>query len=205
MWAIKVARLPLAARSWLDTAAQEIGRSPDKIVELFPGAARGVGGSGDAIMLAREKLFTVLLAATGDEAAGALAEKLYRWGDTDERLAVLRGLEVAALRGELGPTTTATGVGLAEDALRCNDPRLVTAALAGFGTRFLSQHAWRDGVMKLVFMGVPLREVPGLPTRVDAELARMATDYISERRAAGRSVPADVERLLTANTTEAPT
>lgn len=117
---------------------------------------------------------------------------------------MLRGLETLALDDKLGPVVTTTGVGLAEDALRCNDPRLVTAALGGFGARFLAQHAWRHGVMKLIFMDVPLRGISGLVTRVDAELGRMAADYISERRAAERSVSADVEMLLrlTATATE---
>jgi sugar phosphate isomerase/epimerase len=206
MWAINLARLPAAARSWINTAAETITSAPDKILELFGGAARGVAAAESpsrATLLAREKLLTALVNRAGDEQAAALIEKLYQWGDTDERVAVLRGLETAALHGRLGPIATATGVKLAQDALRCNDPRLVTAALSGFGTRFLAQHDWRHGVMKLVFMGVPLGDVPGLHTRVDAELARMATDYVSERSAAGRSVPVDVELLLAAKTTEA--
>lgn len=95
---------------------------------------------------------------------------------------------------------------LAEDALRCNDPRLVGAALGGFGTRFLAQPTWRHGVMKLIFMEVPLRAVPGLRIRADAELSRMATDYINERTAAGRPVSADVRMLqqLAATMTEVP-
>lgn len=203
MWAINLARLPAAARSWIDTAAAEIRRSPDKMVELFPGATRGVAGSSAATLLAREKLFTTVVAATSDATAGPLIEKLYRWGDSDERLAVLRGLEIAALDGGLGPIACATGVALVEDALRCNDPRLVAAALGGFGGRFLAQHAWRHGVMKLVFMEVPLRAVYGLTNRVDAELGRMANDYVSERCAAGRSISDDVKMLqrLTASET----
>lgn len=206
MWAIKLAGLPVPARSWIDTAVAEIGRSPDKIVELFPGATRGVAGSSDAALLAREKLFTALV-AEGDTVAAPLIEKLYRWGDSDERLAVLRGLEIAALNGQLGSDACTTGVALVEDALRCNEPRLVAAALGGFAARYLSQHAWRHGVMKLIFMEVPLRAVAGLHNRADAELGRMANDYVSERCAAGRSVSDDVKMLqrLTSIQTEVAT
>jgi sugar phosphate isomerase/epimerase len=199
MCAINMARLPAAARSWVDTATAEVSGSPEAILDVFPGAARAVAKASavgeDAALRARVKLLGTLVAAAGDETAAALIEKLYRWGDTDERLAVLRGLETSALDGQLGPIACATGVGLAQDALRCNDPRLVTAALGGFGAKFLTQHDWRHGVMKLVFMDVPLERVAGLRIRADAELARMATDYISERCAAGRSVSADVEML----------
>ncbi|WP_204080925.1 TIM barrel protein [Mycobacterium riyadhense] len=203
MWAISLARLPIAARSWIETAAAEIRRSPDKIVELFPGATRGVAGSSSATLLAREKLFATLVAEISDATAAALIEKLYRWGDTDERLAVLRGLGILALDGRLGPSACTAGVALVEDALRCNDPRLVAAALGGFGAQFLAQHVWRHGVMKLVFMEVPLRAVYGLRNRVDAELGRMANDYVNERCAAGRSVSDDVamlQRLTSAET-----
>lgn len=208
MRAIRLARLPVRTRSWIDTAAAEVGRAPDKIVELFPGATRGVAGSSesDAALLAREKLFTTLV-AQDDTVAAPLIEKLYRWGDSDERLAVLRGLELSALNGELGPQARSTGQSLVEDALRCNEPRLVAAALGGFAARYLSQHAWRHGVMKLVFMEVPLRAVHGLPNRADAELGRMANDYVNERCAAGRSVSDDVRMLqrLTGTQTEVAT
>ncbi|OSC36686.1 EboA domain-containing protein [Mycobacterium decipiens] len=205
MWAISLARLSPGARSWIGSAAAEIGRSPDKVVEIFPGAVRGMVGAqapGGAILVARVQLLATLVSGTSDETAAALIEKLYRWGDTDERLAVLSGLEMTVLRGQLGPAACATGMELAQDALRCNDPRLVAAALGGFGARFLTQHAWRHGVMKLVFMDVPLSGVHGLHTRADDELGRMAADYVTERCAAGRSVSADVEMLqqLTART-----
>ncbi|KZS58452.1 TIM barrel protein [Mycobacterium ostraviense] len=207
MSAINRARLPIAARSWITDAAAEIRSGPDKILEIFPKAERWMSQvSGDAPLMARVHLLAMLVAEIPDDTAGPLVEKLYQWGDSDERLAVLRGLETAALDGNLGPVTTAAGVTLAEDALRCNDPRLVGAALGGFGGRFLAQHTWRHGVMKLIFMDVPLSAVYGLSIRADAELSRMATDYISERTAAGRPVAADVRMLqqLTATMTEVP-
>ncbi|KAA1248424.1 sugar phosphate isomerase/epimerase [Mycobacterium simiae] len=207
MSAITLARLPIAARSWIDNAAAEIRNDPDKILEIFPKAERWMSQiCGAATLMARVQLLTTLVAEIPDETAGPFIERLYQWGDSDERLAVLCGLEAAALDGNLGPVTTAAGVTLAEDALRCNDPRLVGAALGGFGTRFLAQHTWRHGVMKLIFMEVPLTAVSGLRIRADAELSRMATDYISERTAAGRPVSADVRMLqqLTATMTEVP-
>ncbi|CAM4214311.1 L-ribulose-5-phosphate 3-epimerase UlaE [Mycobacterium basiliense] len=205
MRAINLARLPIGTRSWIEDAAAEIRRSPDKIVERFSGAERAMSrASGDAALLARVQLLTTLVAETFDETVGPLIGKLYQWGDSDERLAVLRGLELSALDGRLGPVATAAGVELTEDALRCNDPRLVAAALGGFGSRFLGQHTWRHGVMKLIFMEVPLSAVYGLSNRADPELGRMVRDYISERRAAGRSVPDDAQTLqnLTATKSE---
>jgi hypothetical protein len=121
---------------------------------------------------------------------------LYHRGDAAERRGVLRGLDALAERGEVPPDVAATGVELADDALRANDQALVAAAAGPFGARYLDQHAWRHAVLKLVFMGVSLDAVAGLETRADGELARMAADFAAERRAAGRPVPPDVERLV---------
>ena len=87
------------------------------------------------------------------------------------------------------------------DALRTNDPRLVAAALGPFAAEHLDQHAWRHGVLKALFMGIPLDVVAGLERRADDELARMAVALIDERRAAGRAVSDDMPRLATITTT----
>ena len=47
-------------------------------------------------------------------------------------------------------------------------------------------------VLKALFNGVPLARVIGLTRRLNPDLARMATDYAAERRAAGRTIPADI-------------
>ena len=51
-------------------------------------------------------------------------------------------------------------------------------------------------VLKALFIGVPLARIVGLRRRLNADLSRMARDYASERRAAGRSVPADLSLAL---------
>jgi hypothetical protein len=47
-------------------------------------------------------------------------------------------------------------------------------------------------VLKAFFTGVGVARIVGLGGRRTAELRRMAEDYASERRAAGRSVPPDL-------------
>jgi hypothetical protein len=42
---------------------------------------------------------------------------------------------------------------------------------------------------------VSLTAASGLAARADDELARMARDFAAERRAAGRPVPTDLDRL----------
>ena len=51
-------------------------------------------------------------------------------------------------------------------------------------------------VLKAIFIGSPLSRIMGLDERINPELARMAEDYASERRAAGRSVPDDMSLII---------
>ncbi|HET9833515.1 MAG TPA: EboA domain-containing protein [Vicinamibacterales bacterium] len=51
-------------------------------------------------------------------------------------------------------------------------------------------------VLKALFIGVPLARIVGLRRRLNPDLSRMARDYAAERRAAGRSVPADLSFAL---------
>ena len=70
------------------------------------------------------------------------------------------------------------GVPLLHDAIRTNDTRLVAAALGPYA-RHLDDAAWRQAVLKCVFIGVPLAVVHDLDERADAELA-------ADARRAGR-------------------
>jgi hypothetical protein len=128
-----------------------------------------------------------LLNACGD-AAPQEAVELYRFGDASERRGVLRALDVLPFG--------ATGVSLVEDALRSNDTRLIAAALGPFGARVLDDQAFRQAVLKCVFVGLPVAGVAGLDRRADAELARMLAAFAHERVAAGRTVPGDIWPLI---------
>ncbi|MFF7994298.1 EboA domain-containing protein [Kitasatospora xanthocidica] len=131
------------------------------------------------------------LPTAGAELARTLDE-LYRNGDTAERLAVLRTLPLLDQTGRIGPDA----LPLTADALRTNDVRLVTAAMGPYAARHLDQSAWRQGVLKCVFTGIPLDTVAGLARRTDPELLRMFRAFAAERTAAGRPVPHDLRTLL---------
>lgn len=213
------ADLPLdqAGSDWLASALAEVARDPDSVTRAFAFAARRVGRAprqpdadpsgvvhGTVDDAARAALVVALAdrVGTGPDCAERLVS-LYRQGDAAERRGVLRGLDALTERGSLGGSDTdidagalvAAGLDLAADALRANDPSLVAAAVGPFGGRYLDQHTWRHAVLKLVFQGVSLAAVSGLAARADAELDRMARDFAAERRAAGRPVPTDLDRL----------
>lgn len=187
-----------APLGWLGRAVEEIRNDPARIRALLPAAGREVGrgplhpqqdpqglvhGTVDDAARAR------LLRALPSPALAAELPELYRYGDDAEKRGVLRALPSLDIAPEIG-------LALVSDALRANDIRLVAAAMGEYAAAHLDQHSWRHGVLKCVFVGVPLDAVARWRERIDAELRRMVTDYAEERRAAGREVPADVHRLL---------
>lgn len=178
-------RLTDDGRRWLDTATDRVRSDAAAIRVLFPAVGRNVG-RGAVEDAARVALLTALPSrgqALVDEVAA-----LYRYGDAAEKRGVLRALHLL----DIGDG----GLPIVQDALRTNDTRLVAAALGPYGAARLDAAAYRQGVLKCVFVGVPLAEIDGLDRRADAELARMLADFATERLAAGRDVPADVWLVL---------
>ncbi|SDI14113.1 EboA domain-containing protein [Nonomuraea jiangxiensis] len=175
---------------WLASAVARLMTDPDALERLFPAAGRHCGRAPlreapgwSADQAAR----ALLLAALPPDRLPAAVEAAYRQGDAGEKLAVLKALPLLPIGDAAVP--------LLGDALRTNDPRLVAAALGPYAAR-LDDAAWRQGVLKCVFMGVPLQRVHGLDERADAELAAMLDGFARERRAAGRPVPADALAVL---------
>ncbi|SFD97438.1 hypothetical protein SAMN04487819_10627 [Actinopolyspora alba] len=193
-------RIDETAGRWLDEALTDIATGARAIGTLFPAAGRKCGrgplvddaaesgtlrtwSSEDAV----RALLLTALPSTGSE-LGTEISALYRYGDAAEKRGVLRGAGVLREEAEL----VDAGLPLVRDALRSNDTGLIAAGMAEFGARHLDAPAYRQGVLKCVFLGIPLRDVSGVPERADAELARMLTDYARERSAAGREIPNDV-------------
>ncbi|WP_083927480.1 EboA domain-containing protein [Nocardiopsis prasina] len=193
------------ARTRLAALRAEVAEHPERVAVLFPAAARrvarGAGPSGDPTGaegptlddLVRADLLRVLAQALSPGDLAGEVNALYEYGDAEERRAVLHGLDRLDTRE---PEVAATARRLLADALRTNDTRLVAAAAASGTQALLDDHAWRQTVLKCLFVGVPLRLVAGVDERADAELARMCADFARERERAGRAVPADVHRVL---------
>lgn len=181
----------------LDPAAEEalaerldrIRRDPTSIRTMFPALAREVARD-DAV---RIEALAVLGETLADDQPRLLAEvrDLYRFGDGDERRAVLLSLHLLPVGDGARD--------LVDDALRTNDTRLAAAAVGAYGARVLDDAAWRQAVLKCLFTGVPLIAVHGLDARVDDDLIAMVSAFAHERRAAGRQIPADVHTLLDRN------
>ena len=69
------------------------------------------------------------------------------------------------------------------ESLACENP---------FPSRHFPEPGFNQLVLKSLFNDIALSRIMRLETRLNCELSRMANDYVSEREAAGRSVPADI-------------
>lgn len=146
------------------------------------------GARSSAAEVARVLLLAAAVKRSPDPFA-AVAE-WYRQGDNAEKQAVLRGIVVLpepARFVEVAVNACRTSVQSVFDAIACEN-------------RFPAEHftdlAFNQMVLKALFTGVALERIVDLERRKNEELARMAAGYASERHAAGRSVPADIDRVL---------
>ncbi|GAA3846606.1 EboA domain-containing protein [Sphaerisporangium flaviroseum] len=182
---------------WLKSSVERVRSDEGALDRLFPAAGRACGRApvpGEPGWTVDQVVRAELLRALPHTGArlGEILFELYAHGDAAERLAVLKSLPALAAHSGLGDA----GLPIVRDALRTNDARLVEAALGSYAAEHLPDHAYRQAVLKCVFIGVPLRAVAGLDRRADEELARMMAGYAEERLLAGRAVPPDVWPLV---------
>ena len=207
-------RLEPPAREWLARTSATVGAEPDRgaLLEAFTAATRRLGrarlapteeevarlgGAGVSWPIGTwgvdevGRILLLVAAATHwpEAELEALVEEGYRQGDGAERQAVLRalpllpaperflGIAVDACRSHIQPLF---------DAIACENP---------YPALHFPELNFNQMVLKALFTGVPLERILGLEGRLTPELSRMAADYASERRAAGRSVPPDIGRL----------
>lgn len=111
-------------------------------------------------------------------------------GDTREQLSWLRAVSVLPGAERFLPSVVdacRTNILPLFEAIACENP---------YPMRYFPERNFNQMILKALFNNVALSRVVGLPGRLNRELARMAGDYASERRAAGRSVPADISQAM---------
>ena len=118
-----------------------------------------------------------------------LVAEAYRTGDLNEKQAVLRALAFL-------PDAMAF-LEIAADGARSNALAIVEAVTCDnpYPSQYFSEDALNQMTMKALFNQLPLARFVGLPSRMNADLIRMARDYGNERRAAGRSISQDLAML----------
>ncbi|CAB3806302.1 hypothetical protein LMG28688_06329 [Paraburkholderia caffeinitolerans] len=171
----------LALASRHARAGVPLALTPD---ELHP-LNIGVPGWNPAQWSLLETLRIALLLASPDresDAFPAAFQHCFQFADHGESCALYRALPLLP-RGE-------RFVWRAREGCRSNMRSLFEAV--ALDSPYPAQHfddvAWRQLVIKAVFIDAPLWRVDGLDRRLSPELARMALDLADERRSAGRAV-----------------
>jgi hypothetical protein len=117
---------------------------------------------------------------------------LWRAAALRERQAILRVLALLPDPGRflaIALDAARTSTQPVFEAIACENP---------YPAAYFPESSFNHLVLKAVFTEVALARILGLVDRRNADLARMARDYASERRAAGRAVPADLALVMTA-------
>lgn len=168
-------------------------RFPGSVAGLAPDVRAQLHTSGIALPevwalsdLARGLLLLHAQHELAGEPGKALAIEVFRRGDSAERVALLRALPLLpepARFVELAIEACRTHVLEVFAAIACDNP---------FPAAHFPEPNFNQLAIKALFVELPLSRVLDWRARANPELRRMASDYAAERRAAGRSVPADV-------------
>lgn len=161
--------------------------SPDERVGL--GAVGSLGWTADA--LGRAGLLLVASAGVPEAEFEALVGACFDQGELGERRALLRALSLLPKPERFVPLAVEacrSHVQVLFEAIACENP---------YPAAFFPALNFNQLVLKALFLGISVERIVGLQDRLTAELARMARAYESERRTAGRSVPADIGLLVT--------
>lgn len=177
------------------TACARIGRQPFDLTDADRAALETAAPSVDFSLwshtdLLRLDLLLTRASALGEAACAEAAVACYEAGDASEQRSWLRGVSLLP--------SPAQYTALVIDACRTNILPVFEAVALGnpFPAEFLPDRNFNQMILKALFNGVPLARIHGLADRRNPELARMAGDYADERRAAGRTVPADIGLAL---------
>jgi hypothetical protein len=197
-----------AGLGWLaERAARLRGASArTALLEAFTGAARALGRAPLALSPEEQARLAIvdpelspsqwsvadagrawLLLEAGDP---SLVLAAYEEGDSAEQQSWLRALPLLPSPERYLPAAIdncRTNILPQFEALACENP---------YPARHFPDPNFNQLVLKALFNGIPTARITGLERRLNAELSRMASDYAAERRAAGRSVPADIGTVI---------
>jgi hypothetical protein len=183
----------IAFEAGFGAAGRRVGTAPvgDTTIESSDGRAWSVAGWGRD-EAARGLLLLEGMQRTPADEHVAWLDGIWRAGALRERQAVLRVLALLPEPARFLP--------IALDACRASTQPIFEAIACEnpYPAAYFPETSFNHLVLKAVFTEVALTRILGLADRRNADLARMAADYASERRAAGRPVPDDLALVMTA-------
>jgi hypothetical protein len=197
----------VSVRTWLDTAARAEPGSLDFRV-AYARAARKLGPEGKRPLTtvvtgianlrehwtlldgARWLSGSQVLGRLDDASGAAFVHDLFLAGELGEQVSLLRTLP--ALAGAQRFLATAV------EACRTNSVDVFEAITCenAYPAACFPELAYNQMVIKTIFLDLQVERIDGLDARITPELVRMAEGLGSERRAAGREVPPDIDYIV---------
>jgi hypothetical protein len=206
------ARAGESGGSWLEQTCASAGNDVDALCGAYTAASARVGRSSIQLDAALRQPFAsvdldvsrwttddvaraaLLLSAAARLSADAFADAAaacYERGDAREQQSWLRAVSLLpdpARFLRLTIDACRTNIIPVFEAIACENP---------YPSRYFPERNFNQMVLKSLFNSIALTRIVGLPRRLNSELSRMASDYAAERRAAGRTVPADIGLAMT--------
>ncbi len=201
-----------SASQWLNEALAAClpGRPVATLLRSYTAASRQVGHAPLAVSgqdlvpfadldirftqwTAADAARAALLLATGEvdpDRFRELALESYEQGDSREQQSWLRAIALYPQPERFTMTAIdacRTNIVPLFESIACENP---------FPARYFPERNFNQMVLKAFFNGIAIERIVNLSARLNSELSRMAADYVSEREAAGRTVPADIWIVL---------
>ncbi len=113
-------------------------------------------------------------------------KKAFRYGDENEQVAIIKGLDLIDEHGELVDLAILNG--------RTNSVTLFSAIALNncYPSKHYDSRAFYQLVLKALFMNLDISQMPGLEQRLSPELTHLAMDLVKERVAASRQPPISI-------------
>ncbi len=204
---IVLARAPENGKLWFQEQLERL--KPNAFRAVFAGAGRRLG---DALVvlddverrslaearlplpegwrlcdIGRAALLHAVCHQLRTEEQPAFIQKQFNRSDNREREAILKTLMMlpdAERFLSIAVDACRSHVQSVFEAIACENP---------YPSEYFPDANFNQLVLKAFFTGVKVERIVNLPERRSPELTRMANDYASERQAAGRRVPDDLE------------
>ena len=186
-------KLPAFLAAFTATA-RTLGRKPLGADDVcIAGASGDLPLAGTTTDVAGRVLLLCTLAQAAPQQLPAAVKAAYEEGDSHEKLAVMRALPLLPEAERF--------VEIALDIGRCNELELFSSLAAHnpYPSRHYNELAWNKLYMKAVFIDVPLAQMIGVEARHNAELARMALEYVEQQESAGRRFPNEIWQVIAAH------
>jgi hypothetical protein len=180
-------------RAFYASVSRRLGAARNQPVVAPPSLAFAARPHHTVTDWVRAALVARAFVTLGEPEQPALTLKLLEGGEIGEQESVLRTLSLwpePARFVETGLAACRTNARRVFEAIACENP---------FPTAHFPVLGFQQLVLKAVFMEVPVARIEGLASRLSPELSRMAEDFASERRAAGRPVPPDIAVIVGAS------